>query len=243
MYNRMQGSGFRSSKRKGTKMARGSKRYAPRAPYNDDPRTGFKSYPLSSNRNEFFSKATGVIDVKQTTGGAGPFAASIYINYPTYYFSNASVNTQTLFFPANFDNHIALFEEYTVSSFTLSFIPYFSESVPNANSSYQPEWYSCRELTDQNLIPSEDQALNGSGTRTHSVYSKMWRKTIPQNAQWNATNNATPGFGSITSLSNPGLNTLEAIKVYFPTLTQNISYGRLICQWNVRWRGLTADST
>lgn len=224
-------------------MASKYSKYAPRAKYNDDPRTGFCSYPLSSNRNEFFSKCIGVIDVKQVIGTPNPFAASIYINYPSYYFANTSLNTQTGFFPANLDNLIALFAEYTVTSFTLTFIPYFTEAVPNSNGTYQPEWYTCRELTDQNLIASEDQALNGSGTKTHSIYKRMWRKTYPQNSNWYATNNAQPSFGSITALTNNGLNTLESIKVYFPSTTNNISYGKLMCQWNVRWRGLTVDSS
>lgn len=239
----MQGSGFKSSKRKGSTMARRSTKYAPRAKYNDDPRTGFSSYPLSTNRNEFFSKVTGIENVIQATGGSTFYSISLYINYPTYLYQSAFGNVQTQGFPQNLDNQIALFSEYTVSSFTLTYTPYFTEATPNANFPYVPNWYTTRELTDQNNIASEDQALNGAGTKSHSIYKPMIRKVYPQNATWMATNNAVPSFSSITSLTNVGVNPLESVKVFFPILSNNVSYGRLVCQWNIRWRGLTVDTT
>lgn len=239
-----------SSKRKKPSFAKGRKvaykrtKYARAKPYNDDPQTPFCKYPLSTNRNEFYCKITGQSTVANGLGTT--YATSFFINFPGYYVANNSSIGLLPFTASNFDNLIAVFDEWCVVGMNVKWLTDSNvATVPNGVAGYKVVFYSNRDLSDSSLIASEDQAMNGAGTIVHSQLYNHNRYTKPQNPNWLPTTivpaSGTVSFNQATQSFQPAIQ--ESIKYYFPGIVTGDNAGYFNVSWYIRFRGLSPITT
>lgn len=251
MYGRKKASGIRGTKRyrtsfkKGSRTSSGRKKFAIRAPYNDDPKTPFRSWPLSTNRNEFFCKVTGQFAVVLVGGGDAGW--SIPINFPSYIVFPSNTIGQATLIPNNYDNLIALFDDYFVQSVQVKFTPTRNvHEATNLSAVTKTVAYSNRDLVDPVVITNEGAALNGAGLIQHNIYQPWYRYAKPQINQWLPVVVfpvfGTTNFNQITQSFPPGVQ--ESIKLFFPGIVVGTTpFGYVNVTWNVRFRGLSSETS
>lgn len=216
-------------------------RFAKRKPFNDDPETPFIHHPLSSNRNEFYSKIVARTPVQDTVNTT--YRNSFFINYPTYFVNDADTITTLANIPANYDNLINLFDEYCVMSMSLQYIPIqYNVDVSAASTAYRAVAYTQRDLIDPTNITTEGTALNGAGVKVHSLRDGFRRYVVPQNRQWYSTV-VFPNSTDLIQATAVPPNSRESLKLFIPGIVTNDIIGSVIVTWYVRWRGLTSETT
>lgn len=210
---------------------------------------------LRGNENEMKYCARTSIEMYNGSGANASVAVCVLTEYAGWYRNSGGVYT-ALNMSADFTRLTGLYDLFTVDRVRATFSPYISAQTIAANDGVFPPiaaplltppgasawFYMVSDHDDDALLTSETQALNKSrgynayrGTEVKHTYTSTQDRRLKWfNTSANNPNAVPVATGTITDQ----IQNRSSIKVYFPNMYQWTNLGRLVLEFDMRFKSL-----